>query len=306
MPNYKTLDRWLEEMLSIPDRKLTALACFYELPTGGSKEVHTEQLTGKTWPVEVLYNMFKGVAETFVQEKQGNHTFEMRAFFDGRNTHDRVHPFSVIDGEIRHGGVNRPLTEHPNQTGHLAQMMRHVESAHQLNTQLVQTMAATWMQERRERIQDETRMRAEVNDAYAIVREMMMQASDNQHAHRIRELEFQRATEERKLMIANAPMLINAISGKEIIAQDKADTLLIDAIATRVGPEQVEMLIQSGFCPPDLAGLLTTRLAQAREKKRIEAEELKKLPAGETGNVTSIVKKKPGGDSGAAPVNAGG
>jgi hypothetical protein len=299
---YKTLERWLEEMLSIPDRKLTALACFYELPTGGTKEVHTEQLTGKTWPVEVLYNMFKGVAETFVQEKQGNHTFEMRAFFDNKNTHDRVHPFSVIDGEIRHGGANRPLTEHPNQTGHLAQMMRHVETAHQLNTQLVQTMAATWMQERRERIQDETRMRAEVNDAYGIVREMMMRISDNEHTNRMKEMEFKRASEERKMMIDAAPSLINAISGKEVISQDKADTMLIDAMASRIGPDQVKMLIEGGFCPPELAGVLTARLAQAREKKRVEAEELKKLPAGETGNVTSIVKKKPGGDSGAPAV----
>jgi hypothetical protein len=303
---YKTLERWLEEMLSIPDRKLTALACFYELPTGGTKEVHTEQLTGKTWPVEVLYNMFKGVAETFVQEKQGNHTFEMRAFFDNKNTHDRVHPFSVIDGEIRHGGANRPLTEHPNQTGHLAQMMRHVETAHQLNTQLVQTMAATWMQERRERIQDETRMRAEVNDAYGIVREMMMRISDNEHTNRMKEMEFKRASEERKMMIDAAPSLINAISGKEVISQDKADTMLIDAMASRIGPDQVKMLIEGGFCPPELAGVLTARLAQAREKKRVEAEELKKLPAGETGNVTSIVKKKgSGSDSGAAPVTAG-
>lgn len=299
---YKTLERWLEEMLSIPDRKLTALACFYELPTGGTKEVHTESLGGKTWPVEVLFNMFKGVAETFVQEKQGNHTFEMRAFFDSKNTHERVHPFSVIDGEIRHGGANRPITEHPNQTGHLAQMMRHVETAHQLNTQLVQTMAATWMQERRERIQDETRMRAEVNDAYGIVREMMMRISDNEHTNRMKEMEFKRASEERKIMIEAAPTLINAISGKDVIPQDKADSLLVEAMAERLGPDQVKMLVESGICPPEYAGALTTRLMQIREKKRREQDELKKLPAGETGNVTSIVKKKVPSDSGAAPV----
>src|SRR5579863_3904351 len=293
---YKTLERWLEEMLSIPDRKLSALACFYEMPTGGTKEVHTESLVGKTWPVETLYNMFKGCAETFVQEKQGNHTFEMRAFFDNKQVHERVHPFSVIDGEIKQGGSNRTITEHPNQTGLLAQMMRHTEALVLTNTQMVQTMAATWSVERRHMMENENRQRLELNDAYSIVREMMMRISDNEHQNRMKELEFKRTSEERKMMIDAAPTLINAISGKEVISQDKADSMLIDAIAAKVGPEQVNFLVESGFCPPEMAGVLTARLAQARERKKREAEELKKLPAGETGNVVSIVKKGSGND----------
>jgi hypothetical protein len=60
--------------------------------------------------------------------------------------------------------------------------------------------------------------------------------------------------------------------------------------------------VESGMCPPELAAALTTRLAQLKAKKLAEEELTKKLPAGETGNVTSIVKKKPSGDSGAAPV----
>jgi hypothetical protein len=300
---YKTLERWLEEMLSIPDRKLTALACFYELHTGGTKEVHTESLTGKTWPIETLYNMFKGVAETFVQEKQGNHTFEMRAFFDNKQVHERVHPFSVIDGEIKQGGSNRTITEHPTQVGLLAQMMRHNEAFMLTNTQIVQTMAATWSVERRHMLENESRMRAEVNDAYAIVREMMMRVSDNEHTNRMKELEFKRTSDERKMMIEAAPSLINSISGKDVIPQDKADSMLIEAMALRVGPDQVKMLVESGMCPPELAAALTTRLAQLKAKKLAEQEELKKLPAGETGNVTSIVtKKKVPSDSGAAPV----
>jgi hypothetical protein len=303
---YKTLERWLEEMLSIPDRKLTALACFYELPTGGTKEVHTESLVGKTWPIETLYNMFKGVAETFVQEKQGNHTFEMRAFFDNKNVHERVHPFSVIDGEIKQGGSNRTITEHPTQVGLLAQMMRHNEAFMLTNTQIVQTMAATWSVERRHMLENESRMRAEVNDAYAIVREMMMRVSDNEHQNRMKELEFARTSAERKMMIDAAPSLINAISGKDVIPQDKADSMLIEAMAERVGPDQVKLLVETGICPPELASALTTRIMQLRAKKEAEREALKKLPAGETGNVTSIVKKKPSGnDSGAAPVTAG-
>lgn len=289
-------------MLSIPDRKLTALACYYELATGGTKEVHTESLTGKTWPVDVLYNMFKGVAETFVQEKQGNHTFEMRAFFDSKNVHERVHPFSVIDGEIKQGGSNRTITEHPTQVGLLAQMMRHNEAFMLTNTQIVQTMAATWSVERRHMLENESKMRAEVNDAYAIVREMMMRVSDNEHQNRMKELEFARTSAERKMMIDAAPSLINAISGKDVIPQDKADSMLIEAMAERVGPDQVKMLVEAGICPPELASALVTRIAQLRAKKEQEKEALKKLPAGDTGNVTSIVKKKPSGDSGAAPV----
>jgi hypothetical protein len=292
-------------MLSVPDRKLTALACYYELPSGGTKEVHTESLGGKTWPIDVLYNMFKGCAESAAQEKQGIQTFEMRAFFDGKNSPEKWHQFSVIDGEIRTSGANRTIAEHPTAQGHLAQMMRHVEHLVTTNTQLVQTMAATWMSERHQRNEEETAMRREVNDAYGIVREMMMQRSADEHAQRMRELEFQRTSQERQIMIEAAPTLVNALAGKDVIPQDKSDSMFIDAIAEKVGPEQIQILVQSGMLPPEMAGPLTARLAQAREKKRKEAEELKKLPEGETGNVTSIVTRKKTSNDGGGGASAG-
>jgi hypothetical protein len=289
---YKNLETFIEECISDSDRKCVALSCVYEMPSGGSKEVQTVSLGGKTWDAATLFRMFKGIAENHVQDRPGLHTFLLQPFFDGKTTPDRPQTFIVSDGELKQGGAGRVVTEHPTQAGLIAQQMRHTEELVRANVGLVQTMAGTWLTERREMLENESTNRREINDAYTIVREMMMAASQREHELRMQQLEFERTSRERELMIKMAPGLLNTISGKEILPNEMGDSALIDKIAERVGPDQLALLVQAGIITNDMLGPLQIRLTQAREKNAKEVAEKRRLPEGETTNVTSIEKAK--------------
>jgi hypothetical protein len=289
---YQNLETFIEECISDTDRKCTMLTCLYELPTGGSKEVQSVPLGGKTWDSATLYRMFKGISESHVQDRPGLHTFILQPYFDGKNTPDRSRTFIVSDGEIKNGGAGRVVTEHPTNAGLIAQQMRHAEELVRANVGLVQTMAATWMTERRELLVHESTQRREINDAYQIVRELMMAAGEREHQRTMQQLEFERSSKERELMVKMAPTLLNAVSGKEVIPNEAGDSALIDMIAESVSPDQIQQLVTAGILKAEMAGPLTMRFAQAREKKLKEAAEKKRLPEGETTNVTSIVKAK--------------
>jgi hypothetical protein len=168
--------------------------------------------------------------------------------------------------------------------------MRHNETVMANNTSLVQGVISQWMQERREMLEEIRNSRNEVNDAYGIVRESMMRENQQQHELRMKELEFQRTSEERAMMVKMAPGLLNAYTGKEVVPNEIGDTALVDALAEQISPEQIAQLVQVGVIKQEMAAILTMRIAQVRDKKAKEAETLKKVPAGDTGNVTSIIK----------------
>lgn len=310
MSKYKNLETYIEECLTDPDRKLAKLTLFYETATGGTKEILTQIIEGKTWDAKTLYRVFSGRAETHVQDRQGNHTFTLDAYFDAKNSAEASHTFIVIDGEIKNGGSARNVTEHPNQTGIIAQFMRHLETKDALMVGLVQGIVKQWSGERNELLEQARRDRNEMNDATAIVRELTMAASDREHEQRMKELQYLRTTQERDMMMKAAPALINTITGKEVIPAEVSDSMLIDTIGEAVTNDQIELLVKMGVIKQEVAGILIARFAQTREKKAKEIELLKKIPAGETSNVINLLspkKKTSGGndnEGGAAPLPA--
>ena len=126
--------------------------------------------------------------------------------------------------------------------------------------------------------------RAEVNDAYAIVREMMMRERGEQHAMRMREIEAQNSGKNNEQMMKMLPALVNTASGKEVFPQSSADTTLIEGLADNVDPKQIETLVQMGIIKEDVAAPLILRLNQSRERKRLEEEATKKLPPAQNTN----------------------
>ena len=129
---YKGLETWLAEVIENAENrgKLTAIVCSLETQTGGTKEVHTQLTEGRTWDPALLFRIFKGRAETYVQDRPGLHTFVCSAFYDGKASPDGPpHTFVVQDGEMRANGQNRVVAEHPNLAGVTAQLMRHNEDS---------------------------------------------------------------------------------------------------------------------------------------------------------------------------------
>jgi hypothetical protein len=91
---YKTLESWIKEAISDSDKEdsCTALALVYKKTEGGTREVHSIKLGGKTWKIEDLATLFKGKAEAYAQDFGGIQKFELQAFYGTKNL-KRFTPF---------------------------------------------------------------------------------------------------------------------------------------------------------------------------------------------------------------------
>jgi hypothetical protein len=279
MKRYKTLEAWIREALTDTDKdkECTALACIHKKIEGGTKEVHTVKLTGKTHEPGKLAELFRGKAEAFSQDMGGIQKFELQAFY-GTNEVQASHGFTIIDGEL-HVGADRVHKETPDGPGIVAQAMRHAEKAYELATGLIQQVAVTSIQREEKFTIREERLQTEVSDAYIIIRDMLMDKIKQDHAMIMQRLEYERTSQERKRLLDLAPALANTVAGRELFPQSTADTALLDALADKVKPEFIENLVTMGVITPELAGPLSIRLTEAINKKEAERKALKQLPA---------------------------
>jgi len=278
MAKYTPLEQWIVQALSETDKETTcsAMALMYNKQGGGTREVKTINLKGKTQPAHELAKIFTGLAEQYAQDFGGIQQFEMQAFY-GSNTPGLHHTITVMDGELQQGGRGRTVKETADGPGIVAQSMRHVENMSQLLVTLVQHGAVTSLQREQAMAERESRLRDEVNDAYAVVREMMMQKATESHEQRMRELQFKQSATERKALVGMVPALVNTVSGREIFPQATSDTALIDALAEEINPETIQQLAGMGAISPKLLGPLMARFEEALRKKQSEAEEVKRL-----------------------------
>ncbi len=304
MKKYKTLESWVREALSDSEKDsvCTAMSLVYKPDVGGSKEIDSLLLEGKTHDPATIAARFQGKAEAHSQDSGGLQHFEILAFY-GKNKSEpqAFHPFSTMDGEIHSGGASRGVRETPDGPGLIAQAMKHAERAYDQLDTYVKTMYQVSLQRETAsnvRIQD---LEKEVTDGFVIIREMLMKDMDRAAEHQMKQLEFERSTKERELLMRFGPALLNTVSGREIFPQGTADTALIELIADKIDPKAVEQLFSAGVLPKELQGPLMIRLGEIKERRKIEAQSVKQLPptssdpredAGGGASIVKLVKDK--------------
>jgi hypothetical protein len=279
MRKFKTLATWIAEALSDSDKEnaCSAMACVYLKASGGTREVHSVKLTGKTWEAKSLGELFQGKAETYAQDLPGISSFELQAFYGG-NEPQAVHPFVIADGEIQAEGRSRNIRESADGQGIIAQSMRHVERMHDTLVKVFETVMVNTVQRERNWAEREHALQQEVTDGYTIIREMMMKASNEDHEKRLSELRFMRESRERSDFIKHLPMLVNRASGREVYPEGMVDTILVESLAENISPDMLDNFLKMAKVKPELAGMLTSRLGEILDKRKQEAEELKRIP----------------------------
>jgi hypothetical protein len=269
----KSLASWLDEAMSDQDKdgSLSMIALVHMVGLQ-QKELHVTRFSsGKQWSPKDLATMFQDKAETYAQDLPGIQTFQLLAFY-GKDQPEAYLPFTINQNIEPANGLG---TEPPNEQGQRQQSMRHTEM---LLSQVY----------RRQQVMDDHSMRMierqgsmierlvqENQEAFSIMKEMMMEAATQNHERRMRELEFERSTAERKKWLSYAPALLNTVLGREIFPQSTADTALIEAVADSLTEE--DMMKLASTLKPELMGPLAHRLTQYMQKKNREAEEAKKL-----------------------------
>jgi hypothetical protein len=112
----------------------------------------------------------------------------------------------------------------------------------------------------------------ENRDAFAIVKEMLMKQSLDDHKLRKERLEYERSTKERAKWMTFLPALVNSLAGREIFPQGTADTALVESIADALPPEAMGQI--AAMLPPEVMGVIAGRLTEIVERKNRERAEL--------------------------------
>jgi hypothetical protein len=279
MSNYTTLLKWLETAIGDKERGAEAalLQAFYKRHDGAPREVKTIQLKGKTFEIAGLSKTIQGVCETFAQDFPGLSQFEIQVHY-GVGDAPAVHTITVMEGEMLQNGRGRTVKESNDAGGLVSQAMRHTEKMAEMLVGMISQGAVTSLQREQAAFASAEKLRAEVNDAYAIVREVLLSRNKEQHDMRMEELKFAKSLDERKRIMELMPALANTVSGREIFPQSVADTKLIEALATKVPPELLQQLASAGIVSPDVMGPLMARFEEVVRRKAEEEAALKKLP----------------------------
>ena len=271
-----SLEQWVHSALEDKDyeRPCSAISVVCVTP-GGDVEIKTTVIgNGRSWSAKDLADYLYNLAGGYCQDLPGVHTFKLLAFYGSPEPRLR-HPFMVSGQFDNHGLGTEPATNE----GQRMQHMRHVEGLTQammqerlvlleLPVRTIRAMSeyqASLMQELRE-------TRTENLDAIRMAKEMILKEASQKTEREIALKKFERESKEREILMKFAPIVINELTGKEIVPQSTADTLLIETLAENLTEEGFQKIIATGAIPPEAIGILMSRMTQVLKKKREHAE----------------------------------
>ena len=263
-----TLENWIHDaMLDVKDdkRKCSMIAVVHQKANGATQEVHSIKFaTAKIWTASEVAEVLRTRADGFAQNLTGAQTFQLLAFY-GQNEPEAFHPFVVHPAPDPNAVTpSEPATNE----GQLAQRMRQHEAIFQ----------QTYAQQRA--LNDASNnmltmfshmlmnMTAKYDAMFTATKELLMEQALNTHKYRMEEMQYERATGERKKWMGMAPMLVNTITGREVFPQSNADTVLVEQIAENLDENAVMALAQ--VLKPELLGPVMMRVEQVMKKKEAE------------------------------------
>ena len=272
-----TIEQWLLEALSDDDKggPCTTVSLVYCRPgSGNHQEIHSKSLKGTTTNSKSLADFFQNKATGYAQDLPGIQTFKILAFYNGSDQPQAEFPFTVSDGEMT-AGNDVPYARHePTEKGLMGMLMKHLEVSNSLLMQISQTVTI-------QAVLREKELRAEVAEANTIVRDVIMNMTKENHAHELAKLQYVRESEERRMLGKALPSAINYLAGREVVPQQLADSEMLDAMAEKVKPEHLQMLVQMKIITSEQATLLAARFTKTLEERAKERAILKTVPAEE-------------------------
>lgn len=267
----QTLEQWIRQTASDDTKgaECTAIALVH-MRGATEKELHSVTLIGRQWDFRELAVMFKNRAESYSEDLMGSQLFQLLGFYGGSKEPQAHKPFRIHGGAGDGEGLG---TEEPTKAGILSQTMRHHEAMARIYTHQAGQMfeannrTIELLSARNVSLMQENKAH---ND---LIMQLVLAQADKRHEHRMKELDHQRSTEERKTLMRAAPALLNSITGKEIFPQSSADTALVDMLIGHLmtlGEEGMMKMAGALNLPPQLMGSLAARAKQFIDEKELE------------------------------------
>ena len=278
-----TMSNWIRLALADTDKmddagnqeQCNMLSLIHHTEGGGQKELHTVRLSGSSAPrpADELADLFEGKAKVYSQDLNGVQQFELFAFYGKSKEPGAYYPFKVTGIlDLGAGGIQ---SEGPTEKGLVAQCMRHTEASNQF---ALRAMASAFESQAKvvEKLTDQNvALMHENAEAFKIVKTMVLEQNNEDHQQRMAEIAAAESAQMKSLILKMGPPLLNTLTGKEVFPQSFADTQLIETIAAKIKPEQLEQL--ANLLPPEIVGVIASRFADVAERQQ---------SAQITGNVT--------------------
>lgn len=261
----QTLENWIHEaMIDIDKEKGISMMSLVHMVGQGEREIHSTKFGAKQWTARDLAQLFRHKAESYCQEIPGVQSFCLLAFYEQDEPEAR-HPF-MVSGETDLNGLS---TEAPDEKGFRMQGMRHVEAITQLNHRSIHHVLDTMARMNENLMKENLDVRKENREGFALMKDLIAAQALNKHEYRIKEMEFERSTEERKKWLDFAPVLVNTILGSEVFPQSTEDSALLETIADSLSEEDLIKL--TSVLKPEILGPISARFEKHFKAKKLKA-----------------------------------
>lgn len=283
----QTVDSWVESVTVevVNGKGCSAIALLHLKGMGGAtEEVTTKPIEGGTINKTELANYLIGRAEGFSQDLAGIQTFKLIAFYGDNEPHNPFH-FTTSDGTVMSRSETMMSVHEPTPTGLLGQLMKHNENLVNQNNQLVtanMTLANSVIAMcfgPQGVVQSSIKSQLE---AVEVVKDAML----DMHRERSQLVtEQHKAAQDlqlRKAVFDAIPHLTNRLTGREIFSEEINDTKIMEELAMKITPEDMQLLVAMGKLSKEQAMVLSARFASIVEQKKKEATALKTVPSEES------------------------
>jgi len=295
------IERWVKRVLADPvvlradtdkPRKCVMLALLH-VTAGRRDEVHSHRIGGRTWEPAKLADMFNSMADEYAaglasnESGTGQESFRLVAFYDDLPDLEQCPlPIMKKTGAMVLAEGDAIATEPPTPRGETGQNMRERSAWMQFSLEMNARMYAT-MSGIIDRLSGRlATVERENQDAFQIAKEMILEKAADSHEQRMKELSFERATEERSRIMKALPPLVNRVFGKEVFPQSAVDSSLLEALVESADEGQMSRIVEAllPVLKPEQAALLMGRLGDIQESMNARKKEAAAKAAKSNGN----------------------
>lgn len=273
-----TLEQWIKDACEDADKgaPLTALSLVF-LKGIGTEEVHTKEISGPQ-NFRQLAEFFTTKACNYSQDLPGTASFRLLGFYGGKTEPQATHTFTTYEGEVT-AGEKAPWSKHePSPQGLLAQLMKHNEQIMSSHVQVTQGMLGMLMK----RDEEHQKEKVEMN---MIMRDILLNLRKEEHAFKLEQLKYERESTERQMLGRMAPALINHLTGREVVPTNHADSQIIEALAMKIQPQDLQLLVAMGKITQQEALVLAQRFTAVRDEHEKRSKLQTTLPPEESNGV---------------------
>ncbi len=271
--------------------RCVAVAIYHFGPVGSSHpepyQIDRIALTGTQTP-EQIAKRFDHRVQNHCRDLSGPQLCKLYAWYDDQDEPNAELPFHVKGMADAHESVDASekgllrlsMEQQKSLTSQYLGALNQLLDGFKLNAEISST-------QNKALLEDNEKLRANVNESYDIIGELTAQQIQSANAQRAemiaQEMAVMKAKKEEHLqetLLKWAPALVNTILQRKVFPEASQDTALVNGLLENMNPQQIEFFLT--LVPPEVAGMVAARandVFRARKERLDQQHEVQRLTA---------------------------